>query len=144
MRRSTGMLLLDIEKAFDSIWHNGLLYKSQQFRYPEYIIHTVKNFLQSRKCQVHLKDEYSSTREIHAGLLQGYVLLSILFSIFLSDFTISDSFQKAQFADKSAIIITAKSLNKIIKSLKKVHSSKIYFHKWKIKINELKTDIPIQ
>ena len=56
-------------------------------------------------------------------------------------FRIGDSFQKAQFADDSAIIITAKSSNKIIKSMKKViHSSKIYFHKWKIKINESKTD----
>ena len=91
--------------------------------------------------QVHLKDEYSSTREIHAGLPQGSVLSSILFSIFISDFTIGDNFQKAQFADDSSIIITTKSSNKIIKSMKKViHSSRIFFHKWKIKINESKTD----
>ena len=61
MRTSTEILLLDIEKAFDTVWHNGLLYKLQQFRYPQYIIHTVKNFLKNRKFQVHLKDEYSST-----------------------------------------------------------------------------------
>lgn len=36
-RRSTGMVLLDIEKAFDTVWHNGLVYKLSLYGVPIYI-----------------------------------------------------------------------------------------------------------
>ncbi|GFY66236.1 probable RNA-directed DNA polymerase from transposon BS [Trichonephila inaurata madagascariensis] len=32
--KTTGGLLLDVEKAFDRLWHNGLLYKLIQLQYP--------------------------------------------------------------------------------------------------------------
>ena len=35
-RKRTGLVLLDVEKAFDSIWHNGLIFKLNKFGYPIY------------------------------------------------------------------------------------------------------------
>ena len=82
-RRSTGIVLLDIEKAFDSVWHQGLLFKMHNFGYPQYIIQLIKSFLKDRSFQVFLKDEYSSIRQIPAGLSQGPVVTNCFLNIYL-------------------------------------------------------------
>lgn len=35
---TSNVLFLDIDKAFDSIWHQGLLYKSKNLVCPKYLI----------------------------------------------------------------------------------------------------------
>jgi hypothetical protein len=32
------MVLMDIEKAFDRVWHNALIYKMYKFKFPKYLI----------------------------------------------------------------------------------------------------------
>ena len=115
-RKSTGMVLLDIEKAFDSVWHNGLLYKLKVFRTPIYLIKLIASFLRDR-----------------------YFLVE-LWTAFTSDLKIPRNFDAGYYADDTAIIVTAKQSNTIIRTLEKglVHIHK-YFSKWKIKINCDKT-----
>ena len=36
-QKSTGIVVLDVEKAFDSIWHNGLIFKHNEFGYSIYL-----------------------------------------------------------------------------------------------------------
>lgn len=45
-KRSTGMVFLDIEKAFDSLWHDGLLHKLLTLRFPMTLIKIIKFFPQ--------------------------------------------------------------------------------------------------
>ena len=52
--KSTGMVLLDIKAAFDSVWHNGLIYKLKQVNFPLENMKIVKNFLQKRSFNVFL------------------------------------------------------------------------------------------
>ena len=44
-KKSTGLLSFDIEKAFDSVWHEGLIHKLDKFNIP---IHITK-LIQDRK-----------------------------------------------------------------------------------------------
>lgn len=88
-RRSTGVVLIDTEIAFDSIRHNDLIYKLHVFGYPAYLIKLIRNFLEGRRFMVDVQNYFSSRRNIPAELPQGSVLSPTLYSIFTSDVVIA-------------------------------------------------------
>lgn len=139
-RKSTGVVLLDIEKAFDSVWHDGLIYKLNMFGFPIYLQKLIQSFLSERSFVVNIEDEYSNQRIIPAGVPQGSVLSPTLYSIYTSDFKVLKDDSLALYADDTAILTTGKVSNAIVKKLKKaVLHAQAYYKKWKIKINESKT-----
>lgn len=139
-RHSTGIVLLDIEKAFDSIWHHGLIYKLHTFRYPIYIQKIIKHFLCCRSFVVNVENQFSSERSIPAGLPQGSVLSPTLYSIFTADIKILKNHEAAFYADDSAFISSGKLSNAIIKKMENaLKSTEKYFNIWKIKVNQDKT-----
>lgn len=117
-RRSTGIVLLDIEKAFDSIWHDGLIFKLNSFGYPMYIQKLIKSFLAERTFVVSILNSFSSTKSIPAGLPQGSVLSPTLYAIFTSDY-FARNHETAFYADDSALICSGKVYNAIVKKMKK-------------------------
>jgi hypothetical protein len=79
------MILLDIEKAYDTVWIAGLLYKLILFKIPTYLLWILKAFLEERNFTVHVNEEPSSIKTTPAGLPQGMVLSTTLFSLYISD-----------------------------------------------------------
>jgi len=79
------MLLLDIEKAYDTLWITGLLYKLITLKVPMYLLWILKAFLTERNFTVHVNEETSSIKTTPAGLPQGAVLSTSLFSLYISD-----------------------------------------------------------
>lgn len=117
-KRSTGMLAFDIEKAFDSVWHNALLYKLSKLKYPNYIIRLIQSFLKMRRFFVTVGNSKSPTKAIPAGVPQVNVLSPILFNILTSDLSeILDVTGSALFADDKAIYCSGTNPNKITQSL---------------------------
>jgi hypothetical protein len=49
---STAAVFLDIEKAFDTTWHNGLLYKLSKINFSASLIKLISFFLSNRKFSV--------------------------------------------------------------------------------------------
>lgn len=43
----TAMVFLDIEKAFDKLWHNGLLYKMHKLQLPTWITRLTQSYLEA-------------------------------------------------------------------------------------------------
>lgn len=139
-RLSTGAVLLDVEKAFDSIWHDGLIYKLNLLSFPIYIQKIIKSFLESRTFSVCIENISSITRNIPAGLPQGSVLSPLLYSIYTSDIDVKKNHDAAFYADDSMIICKGKLSNAIVKQLSDSLKRTVkYFKKWKIKINNEKT-----
>lgn len=139
-RRSTGVILLDIEKAFDTVWHDGLVYKMNNLRYPLYLQKIIASFLKNRSFKVCISNEYSESRSLPAGLPQGSVLSPLLYSIFTYDISIKRNHDAAFYADDSALICSGKVSNAIVKQLgQSIKHVEKYFKKWKIKINHEKT-----
>jgi hypothetical protein len=67
----TSMLLIDLQKAFDTVWHNGLLFKLQMYKIPFYILQTLQSYLSQRTFYVYNENERSLERKIKAGVPQG-------------------------------------------------------------------------
>lgn len=139
-RQSTGMVLLDIEKAFDSIWHDGIIFKLNKIGTPTYIVKLIASFLKERSFSVCVNGEQSSRRPIPAGLPQGSIISPLLYAVYTSDLKIPAKCDAGYYADDTAILSAAKQSNTIVKNmtaaLSQIHK---YFSKWRIKINSEKT-----
>lgn len=139
-KHSTGMVTFDIEKAFDSVWHKGLLHKMFVLKFPLYLIKIVQSFLSKRSFYVSINSHKSNIFQILAGVPQGSVLSPTLYNIFTSDLNITKS-EKAFFADDTCLYESAKSPNKIIRNLNAASKQLTdYSTKWKIKLNDTKTN----
>ncbi|KAI8126988.1 putative RNA-directed DNA polymerase from transposon X-element [Lucilia cuprina] len=139
-KRSTGMILLDIEKAFDTVWHKGLLYKLLEANVPKYLCGLIDSFLDSRNFCVALNGVNSAPKGITNGLPQGSVLSPILYSIYTSDFTAPKDLETAYYADDTALISSSKLTSALLRKMEKgLSACTKYFHKWRIKINPNKT-----
>lgn len=139
-KESTGLLTLDIEKAFDSIWHDGLVHKMFKLDFPPTLIKMTHSFLRNRMFFVQHSKVKSLTHEIPAGVPQGSCLSPTLYNIYTADFPIHTSCCIAQFADDTALytssICPKEITHRLAHSFNTVNN---YFKTWKIKINEQKS-----
>jgi hypothetical protein len=60
---STAAVFLDIEKAFDTTWHPGLLCKLSKLKVPVNLIRIIKSHLSNRKFKVSVEGELSTPRD---------------------------------------------------------------------------------
>ena len=63
-------VLLDISKAFNKVWHKGLIYKLKQNGISGKLLNLIIDFLSNRKQRVVLNGKYSSWTNIEAGVLK--------------------------------------------------------------------------
>lgn len=140
-KNTTVMVLLDIEKAFDRVWQEGLLYKMNIAGYPDYMLQLISSYLTNRTMSVKINNSKSPKRQIAAGVPQGSVLGPKLFIIYMQDMPQFPNTKLSLFADDTAIYARshyAQAANYLLQC----HTSKIekFFNTWKIKINAQKTE----
>ncbi|CAD6208968.1 GSCOCG00010781001-RA-CDS, partial [Cotesia congregata] len=109
-------LLLDIEKAFDTVWHRGLIYKMINHNIPKYIIRFVDNYLKGRTFAVKINNSLSKTCNIAAGVPQGSILGPVLFLLYINDIPKYTKNVNALFADDTAILSSSWSKDVILQN----------------------------
>lgn len=134
--KSTGMVLVDIERAFDRVWRSGLIKKMIAANYPKYLIRIINNFLRNRSFIVTSNGGRSTTKSIPYGVPQGSSLSPELYNIFTSDAPTPESCLRALFADDTAFLATSRVCADITRKLRDAVNLYLqYYTKWKISVN---------
>jgi hypothetical protein len=99
----TAAVFLDIEKAFDTTWHSGLLYKLSKLEFSTCLIKLIGSFLSQRKFRVSVEGEMSTPRIMQARVPQGSVLSPTLFNMYINDAHQTHGLHLALFADVTCL-----------------------------------------
>ena len=78
-------VFLDISKAFDKVWHDGLIYKLQQNGISGELLNILVDFLNNRKQRVVLNGQSCNWVNVKAGVPQGSIIRPLLFLIYIND-----------------------------------------------------------
>ena len=107
------MVFCDISKAFDKVWHKGLLFKFRQNGIKGNLLLWISNYLTSRKQRVQINSATSSLLSVNAGVPQGSVLGPLLFLIYVNDIAENLLSLVRLFADDSSLFFSATNLRDI-------------------------------
>lgn len=135
--KTVGLVKLDVEKASDSVWHDGLIYKlKEKFNFPQTLWKLIDSFIRDREFIVYVKGSKSYKVKMSAGLAQGTVLNPLLYILYVSDIPIPVNVQLAMYADDIAIYTSSYDPDAVVRNLNNaLNVLRKYFVQWKIKIN---------
>ena len=114
---------LDLSKAFDKIWHEGLILDLKQNSISVELLHILSDFLSNRKQRVVLNGQNLSWTNVHAGVPQESVLGPLLFLIYINDLSENLTSNTKLIADTSLfsvvhdVNISTKELNGDLKKV---------------------------
>ena len=77
----------DISKAFDRVWHAGLLHKLKSYGISGQIFGLISSFIGNRQLRVVLDGKSSQEYLLNSGVPQGSILSDTLFLIYISGLT---------------------------------------------------------
>ena len=96
-------VFLDISKAFDKVWHDGIIFKLEQNGISGKLHKLLHDFLVNRKQRVVLNGQVSSWSNVEAGVPQGSILGPLLFLIYINDLPKGLSSNAKLFADDTSL-----------------------------------------
>ena len=137
---------LDVEKAFDNVWHNGLRYKIYHLDLPTKLCRWLSDFLVGRVIQVKIEGFLSPKVYPKAGVPQGSNLSPLLFLIYVNDMPNPNHHQtdKSQFADDAGQWAVSKNIDLAAEYLQRdLDKLARWCAKWRIKLNPEKTKLII-
>ena len=76
-----GMILLDLQKAFDTVDHGILLMKMEAPGFSQDVIRWFRSYLSDRRQLVELSGTLSSSAAISCGVPQGSILGPLFFNL---------------------------------------------------------------
>ena len=116
--QETRTVYLDISKAFDKTWHQGLLFKLQQCGIEGSCLKWIESYLTGRSQKVVIRGQASSQLSLESGVPQGSILGPLLFLVYMNDLNNVLLSQLFMYADDAMLVeivedpvVSALSLN---------------------------------
>lgn len=78
-------IYVDFSRAFDEVWHEGLLFKLAQLHCPRELVKWVAMYLKDRSCYIEIEGEQSDLFSVSRGVPQGSCLGPLLFLLYHHD-----------------------------------------------------------
>ena len=129
-------VFLDISKAFDKVWHEGLLFKLKQNGIEGNLLKMLTSYLSDRHQRVVLNGSHSEYTDIKSGVPQGSVLGPLLFLIYINDLEKNIKSNVKFYADDTMLYSIVNDIKKSADDLN--HDLEIirqWAHQWKMQFN---------
>ena len=144
-KQKTASISLDVAKAFDKVWHDGLIYKlHNHYNLPTLTKKLLSDFLTNRQYEIIHNNTHSKKFTSRAGVPQGSVLSPLLYILYTNDTPqpIHKDTVYFQYADDITVLAHSKQytyLNNILK--RELNNLNDYQSKWLINTNFTKSAI---
>ena len=135
------LVLMDLEKAFDKVWHVGLLIKLRRLNFPVCYIRLIYSFLSNRIAYVSIGHALSYPIFPHSGVPQGSALSPLLYILYSADIPSPPrNVYIYQYADDTAFLALGKTIRQINALLQPFLNTFVsWCAKWRLAINPTKT-----
>ena len=134
-------IFCDISKAFDRVWHKGLLFKLKSAGVSGSLLTWFSDYLNDRKQRVVLPGASSSWTSVKAGVPQGSILGPLLFLLYINDIVEDINSSIRLFADDTSLYIIVddpiQAAEQLNLDLAKIHH---WADKWLVTFNPGKSE----
>ena len=128
-------IFLDITKTFDKGWHDGIIFKLTQNGISGNLLNFLRDFLNERKQRVILNGQFSTWKNVSAGVPQGSILGPLLFLIYINDLTEGLSTNAKLFADDTSLFSVIHDIQTSANNLKDLERISNWTAEWKMNLN---------
>lgn len=132
---------LDVAKAFDSVWHKGLLHKLKSYL-PVEFYELLKSYIADRLFYVKFKQDMSEIMKMQAGVPQGSVLGPVLYLLYTADIpsNLGHNNMIATFADDTVLLASHANYDQATFNAQRLLDRVLkWFNSWNIQTNVDKT-----
>ena len=133
-------VFLDFQKAFDTVWHRGLIYKLITNETPTWITKIIYSYLINRIFQVKSCGMLSRVAGFRAGVPQGSILAPLLYNIYTYDIPRKPNIVLSIYADDTDIFSHNRNYKYATIALRK-YLAIVYewCQQWQLKVNHNKS-----
>ena len=114
------MILIDLQKAFDTINHCILLRKMVSLGFSNHLIMWFQSYISDRSFRVNIKNKYSGTAKTECGVPQGSIFGPLLFLLYVTDMKQVVNCDLFLHADDSCLVYQHNDVRKIEQNLKRI------------------------
>ena len=119
----TGMIFIDLQKAFDTIDHDIFLMKLRCIGFSNSTILWYRSYLENRTFQVNIENDYSNLGKLNCGVPQGSILGPLIFLIYVNDMPQAVDCDLFLYADDTCVGFNDKNIKTIENNLNRNFNS---------------------
>ncbi|MEW8545066.1 MAG: reverse transcriptase domain-containing protein, partial [Candidatus Thiodiazotropha sp.] len=143
-KERTAACFIDLEKAYDSVWREGLMVKLANLGIKGRLWGWIYAFLTERQVTCSIGTSQGQTAISRTGLPQGSVISPLLFNVFIRDMFQDVTGSCCKFADDGTLWHRGTDLNSLIEKVcADVLKIQAWCNRWRMKLSLNKTEVTV-